>query len=136
MNKVTQVVEANIPRSAEARNNRRKHIYRPLAIIAIASSATLVGLGIGEGLQAIDKTTQTTTASVTETMPNGGNDIQLAKQAVIDLGLSPNDYSPTDIGQGVNAPANEQPGEAVKFDKVHHWYGIDTVEGSVVDNNK
>lgn len=106
--------------------------------VAVLLAVTLAGgYGAAEGLKTIDNATQHTVDSVTETMPNGGNYITLAKQAVIDLGLAPDQFNATRIGQEVKGNTIPQPGQQVTFNEVQHWYGETTVDGSTpATNNK
>jgi len=132
VDRIDAVIDSKLPQSEEAIKKRRNRILIPLAGVALVAAA----LGAVEGLKAVDNATERTVASVTETMPNGGDYISLAKQAVIDLGLNPNDYNATRIGQEITGEPNPQPGQPVKFNEVQHWYGEIDVEGSAVNPNK
>jgi hypothetical protein len=124
-----------IKNSAEYANNKIKYnVRRALAGVAIVGSAVALAVGTSEGFKAIDEATKHTVDSVTETMPKDGDYISLAKQAVIDLGLDPDNFNETRIGQEVTGDPTPQPGQPVTFDEVEHWYGT-TVEGHTVDTD-
>jgi len=126
VDRIDAAIDAKLPQSDEAIKRRKNRILKPLAVVALVAAAA----GTIEGLKAIDTATVKTIHSVTETMPDGGNYISLAKQAVIDLGLNPNDYNTIRIGQEVTGSANPQPGEVVTFNEQQHWYGEISVDGS------
>jgi hypothetical protein len=135
VNKVLQSIDSRFPQSPEAKKKRRDFIYKPLASVALLGVAFGGAAAAGTGLRLIDEATQRTIDSVTETMGHDEDYITLAKRAVIGLGLSPDDYSETDIGNGVEGDATPQPGQQVTFDEVQHWYGATSVEGHTEDTD-
>lgn len=135
MTKTKERVDSRLPQTPEARRRRRDRIWKPLATVAAVSLAAGVAYGTAEGLKAIDNATKVTIDSVDETMPQGGDYISLAKQAVVDLGLNPDEFNAIRIGQEVTGDPTPQPGQSVTFDEVQHWYGATTVEGHTVDTD-
>jgi len=136
MNKVLQSIDAHFPQSPEAKKKRRDLIYKPIAATALLGIAFSTAAAVGNGLRIVDEATQKTVDSVTETMGQNEDYITLAKRAVISLGLSPDDYSETDIGNNVETDSNPKAGQQVTFDEVRHWYGTTSVVGRTEDTDK
>ncbi|TAL14426.1 hypothetical protein EPN95_02950 [Patescibacteria group bacterium] len=133
---VQQTSEEREAAAARAQDSLRPPRLRltKRGVAVVLTLALSAGVGAVAGAEAIDNNTKHVVGSVTETMPQGGDYISLAKKAVIDLGLNPDDYSATRIGQEVKGDSTPQPGQQVKFDEVQHLIGM-SVEGTNLDAN-
>jgi hypothetical protein len=135
MNKVLQSIDARFPQSPEAKKKRRDLIYKPLAAAALIG-VTVTGVAVVEaGLRSLDEATQKTVDSNVQIMGQGEDYITLAERAVIALGLNPDSFSATEIGQNVQGDAMPQPNQQVTFDEVQHLFGTTSVEGHTVDTD-
>jgi len=136
VNKILQSIDSHFPQTPEAKKKRRDFIYIPLATAALAGIAFGTAAGIGTGFRMVDEATQQTVDSFTDTVGKDEDYITLARRAVIDLGLSPDEFNAVQIGQDVEGDATPQPGQQVTFDEVKHWYGATTVQGHTEDTDQ